>query len=165
MGPFLVFLLLVGIMLAVCIPLGISKGKQMREELEKGNIVKRDDKFWDEETYFYTKATYDEVKKKITETDFSNSKVHTEIDIDGCKAVFFCPNPKYWTAFLEYCGESDGKHLFKYYVYSYVENKLSMVFWDMNYCLTSVEKVFLSLDGETTTEIHQLQRKTKRRWF
>ncbi len=165
MSPILVFLLLIGVVLAISIPIGISRGKKMREEMEKGNMIRREGSFWDEETFFYTKATYDEVKNKIKEVDFSNCKVSTEIDFEGCQAVFFCPNPKYWTAVLEYAGESNGKHLFKYYVYSYNQNKLGLLFGDMNICLTSVEKAFLSLDGETTTETHQLQRKTKRSWF
>ena len=160
---------LIVIVIVIAIIIGISKGKQNADrwnaEYANGNMIKRENKFWDEEIYFFTTASYEDVKKSISDTSFSSCKVTVNPDFEGYKAVLFSPNPRYWTAILEYVGESNGKNLFKYYIYSYVDNKLGIVVGDMNICQTKVEKTFLSLDTGTTTETHVLQRHTKRSWF
>ncbi len=164
MGYFLVFLI---IAIAIGIGVVVYKGNADRWSAEKaqGNIIERKTKFWDEETYFFTNTSYEEIKKQVLNNDFSSAKVTVIPDYEGFKAIFFNPNPRYFTSFLEYVGERNGKHFYKYYIYSYADNKVGLVVGDMNIVQTKIEKIFLSLDTGTMTETHAIQRHTKRSWF
>jgi hypothetical protein len=160
---------LIFVVIAIAIGIGLYKGKENADrwnaEKAQGNFAERKNKFWDEETYFYTNATYEEVKKQVLNNSFSSAKVTAIPDYEGYKAIFFNPNPRYFTSFLEYVGEKNGKHFYKYYIYSYTDNKLGIVMGDMNIVQTKIEKIFLSLDTGTMIETHTIQRHTKRSWF
>ena len=80
MGYFLVFLI---IAIAIGIGVVVYKGNADRWSAEKaqGNIIERKTKFWDEETYFFTNTSYEEIKKQVLNNDFSSGAKLISIDL------------------------------------------------------------------------------------
>ena len=150
------------IILTIVIVVGIVVAKYfMNKRLtEEGKIVERKGTFWEEEHLFTTTATYEAVREAVGKTSFSDCKADVYPDYNGEKSILF-KSIDAWNAEVEYCGEQDGKHQFKF---SFLVWKYDGTY-SMNIILTTIERLFLSLDPSTTVQTRRMQVKTKTKFF
>ena len=133
----------------------VVKYNMNKKLVNEGKIVARKGSFWEEEHLFATAATYETVRDAIGKTSFSDCKASVYPDFNGQKSVLF-KSKDGWNAEVDYVGEQGGKNQFKF----------SFLVWhdatySMNMILTTIEKLFLSLDPAVTVQTRRMQIKTK----
>ena len=138
--------------------IAIVSAKKQKELLQQGKIIKRKMDFWDDAEMFLTIATPQAVFSTIQRTDFSDCKVSTEY---GTNIVVFKSDHS-WNACVEYLGMQGERHVFKCSFPAYMTRR-GMPYnpATMNMMLTSIEKIFLMIDPQTTVESHKVKRTTK----
>ena len=142
-----------------------SKMQTNKKLFEEGKIIKRRDSFWEDAEIFTTTASYEDVREAVSKTDFSDSGVSITPDLDGDKAILFQSGGA-WNAVIDCLEENGGTYTHRFYFPAWqtrngVPNKLET----MNVIMTSVEKMFLSLDPTVTVETRRQQVKTKSKLF
>ena len=153
----IIILILVGI-IAICVAIGVAIGKAKQNKyLNAGKIIKRKTEFWDEEETFVCAVSYDAIVNAVRATNYAE---------DGITVNFFNNRITFeaygWDSSLDVAGNAGDKYVYKYSVHSYRTRK-GMIRdpLRMNIVLTSVEKMFLSLDPTTTLETHKIKRTTR----
>lgn len=145
------------VIIAVVIYIGQQRSKRL---LEEGKIVKRQTSFWESAEFFRTNATFDSVVNSIKSTDFSDCKV--TIEYDSTNQLILFKSSYAWNAAIEYQGMQEDKSVFKFSFPAYRTRKGVPYRVDtMNMMETAAEKIFLSLDPQTTVETHKMKYKTK----
>lgn len=136
--------------------LGSLRNKKLEAE---GQIVQRDYEFHRTEQLFICdiapEALFDAIKKR----DYSNAGATASQSSDPNRIVFRSSHQ--WNAQLSYRGKRGDKNVFSYSLTNWHTHK--GVAWrvdTMNMLLTSVEKVFLSMDQSTLIEKHKMETKT-----
>lgn len=136
----------------------IAAGMKQKKLLQQGKIIKRKTAFWDEAEMFMTIATPQAVFSTIQRTDFSDCKVSAEY---GTNIAVFKSDHS-WNACVEYLGMQGERHVFKCNFPAYMSRKgMPYNVATMNIMLTSIEKIFLTIDPQTTVEVHKVKRTTK----
>ena len=138
--------------------------KKTRQLATNGNIIQREDLFWENTEYLYTDATYEEVLNEINHTDFSSCNVTVTPNYEGSKICAFVAKGKF-SAALVYHGEENGEHIYEFSVLSWKPDRLATAAIQMNGLLTTIEKIFLSIDPDTEAEIQINNVKTKTAFF
>ena len=155
-----VALIIVGIIVIVFVIAG-KRGQKLREE---GKMITRNAAFWESCEYLSTACDYQEIKDGIKRADLSGCDVSVQYDVNGSKLILFKSSHS-WNAVLEWKGTAnEGRQ----YVY-----ELSFPAWktmrygtpygltQMNMLMTAVEKLFLSLDYDTTVQQRRKELKTR----
>ncbi len=148
----------------ICLIYGSYNYKKTRQLATNGNIIQREDLFWENTEYLYTVATYEEVLDGINRADFSACRVTTIPNYEGSKIIAFVAKGKF-SAALVYHGEENGDHVYEFSVLSWKPDRLATAAIQMNGLLTTIEKIFLSIDPDTEAEIQINNVKTKTAFF
>lgn len=162
-------MLTIAIILSVVILAGVFvyiRNKELNL-LEEGKIIKRNDRFYDEEEIFTVKnATYEKVKEEINLMDFSGIDVEVYPDSDDQEAIVFKSGGG-WNALLMVVDKKDDVTVYnlKITIYNSTSGGLAYYPMEMNVLFTSIEKLFLKLDPNTRVETREIKRKTKTKLF
>ena len=158
----LVVILITVVIIGVAAYFGYNKNKQLMGE---GKIVARKGTYWEEEHLFTTGTTYDNLLDAIGKTDFSDCKAEVIPNANGQMSVLF-KSSHAWNAEVDYLGEQDGKNQYKFYFVAWqTRNGMPYNVTSMNMILTSIEKLFFSLDPTTTVRSQRAQIKSKTKFF
>ena len=137
-----------------------NSNKTKKNLEEKKMIIPRMARFWQEEEWFFTDASYQDFLKGVEQTDFSECKCAVYPNYSNAQCVYFKSEDAY-NALILYKGTQDGRHVFKFSFYKWREKNGLPDYTSMNVLMTQIEKIFLVLDPETTVESHKMQIKTK----
>ena len=159
---FLIIAALIGIAIAV----GVSQYNKTKQLASEGKIIQRQASFWENSELFTTIAAYEQVKEAVRNNSFSDSSVEIYYDFNGKQAILF-KSSHAWNAELEYLGEQNDKKVFRLYFTAWKTQKYGTPYNvnSMNAMVTSIEKIFLSLDPSATVETHKMEVKTKTKFF
>ena len=158
----LIIVAVVGIGIAV----GVSNAKKTDQMAREGKIIQRQMSFWERAEYFTTTATYEQVRAAVKNNSFSDSSVEIYYNNGGKQAIVFKSSHS-WNAELD-CLETQGdKNKFKLYFPVWKTQKYGTPYNvnSMNAMVTSIEKIFLSIDPATTVENRKMEVKTKTKFF
>lgn len=154
LGGFVVFIVIVAVIAA-------GRNKQL---LESGKIVKRPMNFWENAEAFLTCADYETLRSAVLGTDLSDCAVTVTPDLEGRAVILFqCRHG--WNAALRWQGSREGRNAFLFYFPAWKKGRYGAPYGasQMNMLATAVERLFLSLDPDTTVETRRLEIKTKTR--
>lgn len=149
MGTELIIVLCVGV-----IVLGLIIGKVKNDNaIANGEIVQRDKGFFKQSHIFTTgihsvRDIYSAMDLSVFERKGMKCAVVSENKIRFQKQVYGVS----MTADLDFCGEMNGKNVFRYAVASYTERKGSDASLYDNIALTAVEKAIFKLDSAASVE-------------
>lgn len=142
--------------------------KQKDDQLiEEGKMQKRSLMFWKKIEFFTTSADYESVKKAVHEMDLSgtNASIMEDQELDDKGVILFRSKSK-WNAAVMYKGEKEEKYLYRFSFTTWEsENGFPNDQNSMNIMMTDVEKMFVSLDPETTVETEEMKVKSKTKLF
>ena len=157
----LIIVAVVGIGIAV----GVSNAKKTDQMAREGKIIQRQMSFWESAEYFTTTATYEQVKAAVKNNSFSDSSVEIYYNNGGKQAIVF-KSSHAWNAELD-CLETQGdKNKFKLYFPVWKTHRgMPYDVNSMNAFVTTIEKIFLSLDSATTVENRKMDVSTKTKFF
>lgn len=136
--------------------------------IDEGKMIKRNMMFWKKIEFFTTSSDYEAVKKAAHEMDLSgtNAYISEDEELDG-KGVILFKSKSRWNAAIMYKGEKeDGKYLYRFSFTTWEsENGFPKDENSMNVMMTGVEKMFVTLDPDTTVETEQMNVKSKTKFF
>ena len=149
--------------IVIAVIVNVNKTKQLKNE---GKIIQRQSAFWENAEIFTTCATYEQVKSAVKSSSYSESSVTIEYDLGGQNRILF-KSKHSWNASLECLEQQNNKTVFKLYFPAWKTSKYGAPYNvnSMNALLTSIEKIFLSIDPTTTVETRKLEIKTKTKIF
>lgn len=153
------WLLFIAMLLIVAV-YGSYNYKKIRQLAANGDVIQREEYFWENTEYLYSGATYGEVMDAINRADFSACRVTITPNYEGSKICAFVAEGRF-SAALVYHGEENGEHIYEFSVLSWKPDRLATASVQMNGLLTILEKIFLSIDPDTEVEIQTNDVKTK----
>ncbi|WP_405342208.1 hypothetical protein [Ruminococcus sp.] len=160
-----IIILFIVAVIGIGIAVGVSNAKKTDQMAREGRIIQRQMTFWESAEYFTTTATYEQVKAVVKNNHFSDSYVDIYYNVEGKQAIVFKSNHS-WNAELD-CLETQGdKNKFKLYFPVWKTHRgMPYDVNSMNALVTSIEKIFLSLDPATTVENRRMEVSTKTKFF
>lgn len=155
-------ILLVGVLVIIILIAAIAGAKKGKALADEGKITQRQQSFWEYAEFFTTTASYEDVREAVKNTSFEDCKADVYPDFEGNKFILF-KSSHGWNAALKYTGEQDGKHTFTFYFPAWNTQRYGMPYgmMEMNVIETTIEKLFLALDAETTVTTKRLETKSK----
>lgn len=160
---FMKWVLIIALSAAIYAAVYMMKSSRENSLIQAGKAIKRERAFWEKAEVFATNADYETVVSEISRMDFSEIKAGVYPNVNGERAVLW-KSSYAWNAKLTYMGESGGRQVFRFAFPCWkTRNGVPYREDSMNIMMTSVEKLFLSLDSSTTVEAHAMQLNRKMR--
>lgn len=148
------------IIMAVIVGAIVAGSARNKRLIEEGKIIDRGTGFYENAETFTTSATYDEIEKSVRGTSFSDCSVDILYYPDS-KSILF-KSSHAWNATIKYAGTQNGKNVFQFSFPTWRTHKGVPYRIDtMNMMETSIEKIFLSIDPQTTVVSQKQKYKTK----
>lgn len=158
-----VLIIVIGVVIfGGAIVIGQLRAKRLSNE---GKIVKRGGSFYREESVFSTTSDWDKVVDAIRRTDLSHIGVQTSVSQGDKKGVLF-QSGHGWNAVLSPI-ESNGGSLNYRFCFTKWKTRDGIP-WrmdTMNMMVTSIEKMFFSIDPTTSVKTQLMQTKVKTDFF
>lgn len=144
------------------IVIGTLRGKRLTNE---GKIVKRSGSFYKEESIFSTTSDWDKVLDAIKRTDFSHIGVQMNVGQGDYKAVLF-QSGHGWNAVLSPIETNDERLNYRFCFTKWkTRDGIPWRMDTMNMMVTSIEKMFFSIDPTTSVQTRLMQTKVKTDFF
>lgn len=157
-------ILIIAIAIGIGIVAGVSNAKKTNQMAREGIIIQRPASFWENKELFTTNATYNQVKAQIKSNSFEGCHVSISYNINGNQSISFHSGT--YNAMLD-CLETNGeKNKFRFYFTTWdTRHNIPYGREQMNALMTTIEKIFLSLDPATTVENRRMEVSTKTKFF
>ena len=164
MGSDGITFVIVAVVLGIGVIVGVVTYNKKKNLQEEGKIINRPGDFWESAEFLTTVSSYAEIKSEIQKSDLASFGVSMEYDFNGKAAIFFkCSHG--WNGVLQLSGvTTDGKqNVFKLYFPAWrtVKYGIPAGMMEMNQFRTTIEKVFLDHDYDTTVQLRRMELKTK----
>lgn len=149
---------------AIGLIIGISNGMKTKKLAEEGKIIHRQSSFWESKEFFTTSATYKQIKEKIRDNSFDSCPVSIQFDNNGRQSVLFKSGT--WSASLDCLDTQGDKEVFRFNFLQWDTRRgIPYGLDSMNVLMTTIEKIFLSIDPATTVETRKMEVKSKTKFF
>ena len=150
--------------IAVTVVIFIIMALRDKKLASEGKIIKRSGDFVEKaEDFILDLSDPGIVVEKVRALSYNEIKSSVQIEGNGQSFLFTGAN---WSARLYRKGDNDGKAVYSFQYLNWKEDRgIIQYALHMNMLLTSIEKMFLSIDPNTQVKTRMLEVTTKHKFF
>ncbi|TGX97554.1 hypothetical protein E5357_12005 [Hominisplanchenecus murintestinalis] len=132
--------------------------------VDSGKVIDRESNFVEKaEDFIISQGVPDEVQKQIQTLPYAEMKVSMRTEGGGQSFLF---TGSTWSARLYRKNDEAGKTIYSFQYLNWKTHNGGIMYEDyMNMLLTSIEKMFLSIDPDTQVKTRLLETKTSHKFF